>query len=363
MRFLLFLLLLGGCVFLPVESSRVPPTSPRPAPLEPVYREAVGVIHVHTTYSDGQLPAGPVARIAAEQGLDFLVLTDHNTLQAKRDGLEGFHGKTLVLAGSEVSSEGHYLALRVNEEVRGGMKFQPTVDAVAAQGGLGFLAHPLYKKARWEHSELAGFTGLEIYNAKEDILEESMPRLVFWTFLAGLEFRLPHWIDRPDRNLQLWDDYLARGERVVGIGSPDAHGLRRFGLRLGSYQTLFKLVRNHLLIRGELTPKAVYEALEQGRLFVAHDLVGDARGFRFSAIAGEETRGVMGERVRWEPGLALRADLPADGTMFLFKDGRPYGEAVGRTGRFQVEGPGVYRLEVKRGRRPWIYTNPIYVIK
>ena len=114
--------------------------------------------------------------IAQRQGLDFLILTDHNTMQARRDGKEGFHGKLLLLVGEEISSEGHYLAMRIGKEVPKAQRFQPTADAVAAQGGLGFIAHPFWHKKRWEHWELRGFIGLEIYNAAHSATEPNANR-------------------------------------------------------------------------------------------------------------------------------------------------------------------------------------------
>ena len=347
-----------------MESSRVPqPSGGPPAAPVPDYREAVGVIHVHSTYSDGQLPVDPIVRIAERQGLDFLILTDHNTLRAKQEGKEGFHGKTLLLVGSEISSEGHYLAFRIKEDVPQGQKFQPTADAVTAGGGLGFIAHPLWRKKRWEHWELRGFTGMEIYNAAQNATEKNPVSLILWTLLTGSEVTAHRWLDRPDRTLQLWDRYLADRGPVVGIGGADAHGLKRVGLRLGPYETLFKLVRNHLLIPGELTEVAVYDALEKGRLFVAHDILADARGFRFTAVKEDKVRGTMGEEVHWEPGLRLRATLPGPGEMTLFLDGRPVKKTRGREGWFDVKGKGIYRLEVTLKGLPWIYTNPIYVIE
>ena len=323
----------------------------------------VGVIHVHSTHSDGQLPVDPILHIAQRQGLDFLILTDHNTLQAKREGKEGFHGKTLLLVGSEISSEGHYLGLRLKEEVARDQKFQPTADAVAAQGGMGFIAHPLWKKKRWEHGDLRGFTGMEIYNAAHNATEKNPVPLILWTLLTGSDVAASQWLERPDRTLELWDRYLAERPPVVGIGAADAHGLKLFGLRMGPYETMFKVVRDHLLIPGELTEAAVYDALEKGHLFVAHDILADARGVSFAAVAGGEIRGVMGDRVRWEPGLQLHARLPGPGGMVLFLDGRPAGKRWGREARFDVKGKGVYRLEVSRKGRPWIYTNPVYVIE
>jgi hypothetical protein len=198
------------------------------------------VIHVHSTYSDGQLPVARIARIADQQGLDFLILTDHNTLQAKREGKEGFHGKTLLLVGSEVSSEGHYLALRIREEIPEGQRFQPTLDAVAAQRGLGFFAPPLYRKKRWDHFGLRGFTGMEIYNAKEDVLEEGILQVAFWTFVTGLEFPLVRWIDRPDRNLELWELFRQLNAKLRGY-------YHYYGV-VGNYRALEQFYRQALLI-------------------------------------------------------------------------------------------------------------------
>ena len=82
--------------------------------------EYVGVIHVHSTYSDGSRPIPEIATIAEEVDLDFVLMTDHNTLQAKRDGLEGWHGDVLVGVGYEINDENdlnHYLAFNLDKEV------------------------------------------------------------------------------------------------------------------------------------------------------------------------------------------------------------------------------------------------------
>jgi hypothetical protein len=321
------------------------------------------VIHVHSTYSDGQLSIDEIAKIANRQNLDYLILTDHNTLQAKRDGKEGFYGKTLMLIGEEISSaDGHYLALRVNEEVPERKDSQWTVDAVSSQRGLGFIAHPFWKRRPWRDLEVRGATGLEIYSAVHDVTEENLLWLGFWTILAGSEFSIIRWLDRPDDSLKLWDEMLARGDRAVAIGSPDAHGLRRFGLRLGPYETMFRLVRNHLLVR-EVSEAEIYEAISSGHLFIAHDLVADARGFRFAALQGRRVKAVMGDEIPFAPGLELYGYLPSSGEMRLFRDGKLLHEAEGQELWFDLTGPGVYRLEATRKGKPWIYSNPLYVLE
>ena len=37
-------------------------------------------------------------------GLDFLILTDHNTLQAREEGWEGWHDDLLVVVGQEITN-------------------------------------------------------------------------------------------------------------------------------------------------------------------------------------------------------------------------------------------------------------------
>ncbi|HBC46644.1 MAG TPA: histidinol-phosphatase, partial [candidate division Zixibacteria bacterium] len=54
--------------------------------------EIVGVIHIHSDYSDGSKSIPEIARIGESAGLDFLMFSDHLTLAPLRDGLERYHG-------------------------------------------------------------------------------------------------------------------------------------------------------------------------------------------------------------------------------------------------------------------------------
>ena len=356
----------SGCAILPLESSTVPHFSSRAAPaVSTAYREAVGVIHVHSTASDGQLPPEKIARIAGREGLDFLILTDHNTLKAKKEGKEGRTGRTLMLVGDEISTaDGHYLALRLREEVKAREDSQWTADQVALQGGLGFIPHPFWKRKPWSNPNLRGFTGIEIYNAAENAENKNPAALGAMTLLEGSDLSIVRWVDRLDKTLAFWDHALTEGRQVVGIGGADAHGLVRFGLRLAPYAAIFKLVRNHLLIPGELTEAALYGALEKGHLFIAHDAVADARGFLFAAVGPDgAVRGILGDRVKPESGLKLYAYLPSPGEIRFLKDGKEIARATGQQGWLPAIEPGVYRVEATRKAKPWIYSNPIYVIE
>ena len=61
--------------------------------------EYVGALHMHSTFSDGSGEVKDIAKYAGEIGLDYIILTDHNTLRALKEGFEGWYGDTLLLVG------------------------------------------------------------------------------------------------------------------------------------------------------------------------------------------------------------------------------------------------------------------------
>ena len=83
--------------------------------------EYSGVLHIHSTYSDGTGSPDHIAQAANETGLDFLILTDHNTIQAKTDGYEKFYNNTLFIVGYELNdvyNKNHYLFLNYKNNNR-----------------------------------------------------------------------------------------------------------------------------------------------------------------------------------------------------------------------------------------------------
>jgi len=72
---------------------------------------ARGVIHVHSVFSDGGGSPRDIADAASEAGLDFVVLTDHNTDEAKKRGFEKNYGKTDLFVEMESSTPvGHAIS-------------------------------------------------------------------------------------------------------------------------------------------------------------------------------------------------------------------------------------------------------------
>jgi len=339
------------------------------------------VIHCHSTFSDGTGTVPEIAAAGARAGADAVLLTDHDSLEAKRRGHERWHGRVLMCVGEEVSPRGgnHYLAFGLDEEVRHtGLLSGQIVSAVAEAGGFGFLAHPFSRGSErfrrggipWDDLDCGGYTGIELWSFVTDGAEavETVADLV--RFIASPERIVD---GPPTRNLERWDDLLSR-RPVVAIGGVDAHqlGLRvagRVPLRLMAYHRSFRRLRTHVLLdrppRGDAgrDRDALYAALRAGRCYLAMDSLADARGFAFWGQLGA-TRVQMGAEAQAH-GARLRVRTPVPAALTLLRDGEPIARVHGDRMDHDVERAGVHRIEAalhRHGRlRRWIVSNPLYL--
>lgn len=344
--------------------------------------EYLANLHVHTSYSDGTGSIEEVIAAAQKAGLDLLLINDHDTLAAKDQGYEGYHGRVLVLVGVEISGRhNHYLAYGVDKcPERDWQAPQEFIDQVKADGGIGFLAHPFEKGSplseggrafTWVDWTVTGFDGLCVWNYTSS-----------WKARARhLSSALLHYVLRsrtllgPDEEtLAKWDE-LGQTRRVAGVGGSDAHAAKVLGplkVRIFPYKYLFRAVNTHLLLPRPLGGNlktdraAVLKALAGGSCFIAHDLLHSGRGFDFRLKNQDQTRVLQGQETRFQDGDILVWRLPDRAPARLVKDGRVILVMTADQGRFEVGSPGVYRLEVFWllrffGPRPWIFSNPIYL--
>ena len=339
------------------------PGAPQRSIREDGYTDYVGAIHIHTTYShDAMGTFEEAVRVANAQRLDYIIITEHNTLQPLRDGKQGWHGATLVLIGLELStSAGHYLTFNVTQEIDRSLPIQHIVDEVNRQGGLGFIAHPYYSRAPWRNYNIHGFLGIEGYNTAHDTLDENKLRLGVWTITSPEEIFYDSIVDRPVDPLAKWDELIRTRGRTVGIGSTDAHEFHVFGLHLAPYRILFQLSRTHVLIRGPLSPESVYDAFRAGHVYFALELTAEAKGFSFLAHTSKQVVGIMGDEIPLQPDLTFSVYVPGAAQLTCFKDGAPIAFIIGQTWELPVTEPGAYRIEASRYNKPWIFSNPIYV--
>src|SRR5919198_5606518 len=167
------------------------------------------VVHVHSTYSDGTAAVPDIIEAAADAEADVVLLTDHDTLQARRDGHEGWHHGVLLLVGLEISSNpGHLLAFGLAKKIEHeGRTEEEVCAAVASAGGLGLLAQP------WTVLDDCEADGIELWS----LVTEAAEGAVSLRQLASFISRPEEAVDRPpQRNLTEWDR-LCLTRRVVAI--------------------------------------------------------------------------------------------------------------------------------------------------
>jgi len=126
----------------------------RRLPAAPGRTWLAGDLHSHTVHSDGALTVPELASLAVSRGLDFLAVTDHNTVSHHRElaSASAVYGVTLVPGQEVTTSRGHAGVLGDT----GWIDFRTSADAwlAAAErgGGLMSVNHPFGGDVSWLHA-------------------------------------------------------------------------------------------------------------------------------------------------------------------------------------------------------------------
>ncbi len=350
----------------------------------PLWFEYSVVLHVHSRYSDGSGSVLDILEDAQASHIDVLLLTDHDTRKGAEDPGEGYYGRTLLLVGGEITPpQNHLLAFFTRELPSAQESWAEIVNQVSRHGGLSFVAHPndlgnrilRLPSYRWTEREIRGFTGLEIWN-----------HLSHWSngvkgVISAFRSLLNPWkgLEHPRaEDLALWDQLAQEAltqdnKGVVGIGGTDAHavviGRGWFAFKVFPYRVSFGTIRTQVYLTEPLNRDVTHDrglikdALGQGRCAVMAYHYGSERGFRLWAESGKHSW-PMGSQVPLEPNLRLKAISPVPVSWGVFHNGTQVSTATGYLLDTLVEYPGVYRVELYRGKRQrgWLYPNPVYVV-
>jgi hypothetical protein len=345
--------------------------------------EFVGAVHVHSIYSDGTGKVEDIAEFAAETGLDFVLLTDHNTMRARNEGKEKWYGKTALLVGVEINDKrnlNHYLAFGIDEPPTTRIPAKEYVKVVKEAGGIGFLAHPHEKRTSfkehpaypWTEWDASDSTGMEIWNHMSQWAEGLTEQNKFNYFIHPLRsVKSP-----PKKTIKEWDK-LNMSRKVVGIGGVDAHAhkvnlLGFYEVEVFAYKVLFKSVRTHILSEKNIfernkgknieeVKKILFNSMREGKCFVSNYYLGDAKGFMFYGQDRNKTFN-MGDSVKFNPRMKLHVYLPSEKKEIRFvKNGKKIKKIEEKKAELKIEEPGIYRVEVFHNKLPWIYSNHIRI--
>lgn len=212
-----------------------------------------GGLHCHTTRSDGDGTPEDVIRLHAENGYDFLALTDHRIYNFKNfapetgitiiPGMEidstfertnGFRCFHTVCLGPDDGTNGfvqdeHW----ERENVRDQFEYQKYLDEIHAKNNLTFYCHPEWSSTPARYFEhLQGDFAMEIWNSG-GVIENMM-----------------------DANAAYWDELLGQGKRIWGVAVDDGHAMHHH-------------CKGWVMVNADNTVKDILQALKAGRFYAS----------------------------------------------------------------------------------------------
>ena len=357
--FLLLLpLLTSGCAFLLPTKNLVFDETVSP----PKYLR--GVLHVHSVFSlDSRATLEKILEVAKDAQLDFVIITDHNTVAGKEAYMAVRRPTTpLLIFGNEITTtDGHLIALGVDETPDFSGNSQELVDWIHKRGGYAIIAHPFSRKRPWMNWELRNVDGIEVYNFGHALYAKNKfqlacTALALWpTPFVVNNIRLPNGV------LEFWDSLLSKG-RVAALGAADAH--LKFAdapIMRGMFRRAISAVTLYVQSDG-LYEKRILENLIHGDSFSVFEGLGSASNFSFEVIASPPSWH-SGRVVKTNRTITLSVRAPNAEEIRLICNGQVVKHIQGEALKANHGEPGAYRVEVYRKKKLWIISNPIYVAK
>lgn len=327
----------------------------------------LGALHVHTDHSDGDGTVEEVVEAARHCGLNFVVLTDHNT-RGLAEEIEGWHEGVLVLCGEEVTTpEGHFLAFEsavelgpmsaLSEALAKARSHHASVVSVHHQ-----LPHPVSAPLVPPALSFGEADLAEIWSFTDDFLTNTGPmEMVASSGRPGRHLRGPS-----RRLLRAWDRELRKRPLPI-VGGLNIHQRKQPLLdwrMFFPYQAAFRSLCTVVQVTN-LPPvdrracDLVWNALREGRCFLINREVSDGTDFLFEFIDSHGNTRRMGDTVAYDPRGRFHIRVPEEAEVVLRHNSQPFfwGTAVNMS--FPVGSPGSYRVEVYLDRHLWILSNPI----
>lgn len=310
-----------------------------------------GDLHMHTVHSDGNWTIAELISSARNTGLDFIVITDHNTASHHEeiDRLSQGSRQPLVLRGEEITTYGGHTNawglpsgtwIDFRTHPGDNKRISSIVASAHRAGAVISINHPfvLCGGCSWGYDAAArDFDAIEVWNGPWDFTDEPA--------------------------LKMWDKVLQSGRRITAIASTDSH---RPDTPIGKPST-------HVAAR-VLSQAAVLTAIRQGHVYLTDGTPRLAISFEAELLNSKRrTRSIIGDEIR--------LGAPGKIRFLITTEGVPDGAAVSLISNGQVirsfpakaQGPpemieidcrkdSYFRLEVRDGRNGMLaLTNPIYV--
>ena len=205
-----------------------------------------GDLHSHTHHSDAVGSLSDLVAAARARGLDFVAVTDHNTVSHLPHLAAAGGDELLLVPGEEITTYyGHANAWGIHSwqefRCRDDATMARIIDAVHAAGGLFSANHPKDNGPPWEYSPDLPFDCVEAWQSI--------------------------WASNNYQSLAFWDSLLQQGRRVVAVGGSDKH-VRPF---TGQPSSDDIGTPTTWVYAGELSTAGILGGIRAGRVFISAD--------------------------------------------------------------------------------------------
>ena len=340
---------------------------------------SVGAIHIHSVYSDGTGNVDSISKAAKKAGLDWIIITDHNSFEIE----EGIYNGVYVIKGEEISpkDENHYLALGIDKYIQPNTDAKHNVEAVKLNGGFGFAAHPnegvnsqgcprlnKHQPIKWTNKNIIP-DGVEIWNWFSEWADNLNDRNIFtlaYAFLCKNKL-----VKSANSNVLFWWDNLnnVSAKIVPAICGIDAHALKIkdyiIPVTIFPYESMFKTIVNIVTSDEEFKTdffarkEQILEALKSGRNLIINRAV--SKEIPDINVSNKNQAVTSGESISLDNETFLNVQTKKKSSIKIFHNGKEIKSVISNGIKMLLNEVGKYRVEIKFGERGFAYSNPILV--
>ena len=304
-----------------------------------------GELHCHTHHSEAEGSLEDVVATARAQRLDFVAVTEHNTVSHLPELRKYSAQDLLLIPGMEITTDrGHANVWGIDRwlefRCRNQEEMAQVVKEAHSRGALISVNHPKEMGPPWTYGMEQQFDCLEVWQ------------------LA--------WFMNNHQSLALWDQLLKEGNRLTAVGGSDYHQ----ELYTGELGVVTLGTPCNWVFAEQLSVEGVLSGIKEGHVFLSESPKGPKV---FLEIMRDGKRARMGDEIVVAPGnhVHLRCLVEgAAGSELWFRSPEEdlcveiEGEEYAFDKRILIEQDTFYRVEIlDRSEPPMLraMTNPIFV--
>jgi len=303
-----------------------------------------GDLHAHTIHSDGRWDVPEFTQFMRNLGLDFVSLSDHNTVTGLKQHRSQTEDGFLTMGGMELSTfNGHMLALGGEHwyewrlDIEPGMDVNKIMQQVIDRDEMLVIAHPMSPDEPFCSGCMWTF-------------EDARPGVAL-----GVEVWNGFWHVFNEEGLQQYYVWLNMGHRLVATSGTDIHGPppanveRRAGF--------------NVVYAEELSEDGILAAIRKG-----HSYISAGPELHLNAMTESGQTAMMGDKLPDEAATvtATWKDAHEGDVLRFVVDGKvqeqfPVGEAGEQAWQFEAGQAKWCNIELRDSKNDmWALTNPIF---